>query len=241
MSESIKFLAWDSDFFKLKTGRIDLVSDSSLACLLRNAVQADYQLLYISSVKPLEAIDQDIFTVQDVGGRVDYLIETNPGIFLSSNEQSQVQEYVGRLNPSILNLAYLSGCFSRFRIDDRLPVDSFYHLYATWINQELINRSVYSVYTYNVEDAIVGMLTVKWSDNECTISLLSVDPKYQGRGIGSSLIHHLFSVCCIKGCSLIRVSTQISNKAARCLYEKCSFKVSNVSYVYHLHQRTTRN
>lgn len=240
MTDSISFLPWDSSFFNLKTGRIDLFDTTSVYRLLGTAFQDGYQLLYLFSDAPLKDVDQDFFTVQDVGGRVDYLLKPTLHGGIPSEHINGIKEYFGSISAEILNLAYLSGSQSRFKVDRQLPQNSFNRLYATWIQQELGNKANHSVYTYCVNNTIVGMLTAKWSSKECTISLLSVHPKYHGQGIACALIYHLFSICHAKHCQIIRVSTQFSNIAACRLYEKCGFNVLTISHVYHLHQNQSR-
>jgi dTDP-4-amino-4,6-dideoxy-D-galactose acyltransferase len=156
--------------------------------------------------------------------------------FTKSQPSPEIVEYQrDKPTTELLDIAILSGQFSRFRIDPSLPIGSFERLYESWIAKTLESRPRDAIYTYQTDGRIAGLITVEWRSENCTIGLLAVLEKYQRRGIATKLIRHVRDVCMAKEVDSIEVKTQLSNTSARCLYLKNSFIEQDRSFLYHAH------
>lgn len=76
--------------------------------------------------------------------------------------------------------------------------------------------------------AFIGDVLAGWGARDSApdyISDLWVDPKWQGKGIGTALIHHFLGKMKAEGSPLARISTHARNRAAIHLYERCGFEI----------------
>lgn len=76
-------------------------------------------------------------------------------------------------------------------------------------------------------------LTYKDSNDISSIGIISVNPKFQGLGIGSKLMSHYQSLL-KPNIKLQTVVTQGCNIKARTLYEKNGYGILDRTYTYHL-------
>lgn len=236
MAEPIEFLAWDSQLFGKRVGKLELSLATDLEELLRQAYRQRYEVLYIYSPTPIEKPLISNYTLLDVGGHITY------GKDLSSYNKEKVKpvseifEYLlNAPTPELLEIAFLSGHLSRFKVDHSLPLGGFERLYEIWLVKSLENQPDTGVYTYELGNRTAGLVTADWNGSKCTIGLLAVLGLYQGRGIGSRLINHVEHVCNIRKIASIEVKTQLCNASARALYIKNSFTEKDRSFLYHAH------
>jgi dTDP-4-amino-4,6-dideoxy-D-galactose acyltransferase len=135
----------------------------------------------------------------------------------------------------ILNLALLSGKFSRYRKDRNFKNNEFFRLYKEWLDQSIKKQIADKVFIYLYNNQIIGFITVgKLTEVTSQIGLISVDPKYQGLGIASKLIQRAINYSISKNYKKIQVTTQMDNLAAMKLYEKNKFKIETIQYIYHI-------
>jgi dTDP-4-amino-4,6-dideoxy-D-galactose acyltransferase len=236
MDESLEFLAWDSNFFGRSVGKIKIQTNSSVENLLNRAGEQKYELLYIYSPTAIEWPASCSFSLVDVGGQIKFSEDVSKYKPDDVQHNSKIIEFQGNgLTPELLEIAFLSGHLSRFRIDPSLPAGSFERLYETWLENSLKNRPRTSIYTYQNSGNIAGLISVEWHRSSCIIELLAVLQSYQGRGIGGQLIKHVKRASIMKGIQSVEVKTQLSNLNARALYCKNSFIEQDRSFLYHAH------
>jgi dTDP-4-amino-4,6-dideoxy-D-galactose acyltransferase len=236
MFEPIEFLAWDSEFFHRQVGRLILKAGTSLEELLRSAYQQRYELLYIYSPIPIKKRLISKYALLDVGGHITFARDLSCHGFEEMKPVPEIYEYqLDTLTPELLEIAFLSGHLSRFKIDSRLPAGSFESLYETWLANTLENRPRTSIYTYHADDRVVGLITSELHEPKCSIGLLAVSQSHQGQGIATKLISYVRNICMTNKVASIEVKTQLSNKCARALYLKNSFTERERSFLYHAH------
>ena len=236
MFEPIEFLAWDSEFFHRQVGRLILKAGTSLEELLRSAYQQRYELLYIYSPIPIRERLISKYALLDVGGHITFARDLSCHDFEEMKPVPEIYEYqLDTLTPELLEIAFLSGHLSRFKIDLSLPAGSFERLYETWLTNTLENRPRTSIYTYHADDRVVGLITSELHEPKCTIGLLAVSQPHQGQGIATKLISYVRNICMTNKVASIEVKTQLSNKCARALYLKNSFTERERSFLYHAH------
>jgi len=236
MLEPIEFLAWDSRFFHRRVGKLSLNAATSLDELLQSAYQKRYDLLYIYSHIQIQERLIRKYALLDVGGHITFAKNLSSDSLAKVRPVLEIRELqLDTLTPELLEIAFLSGHLSRFKIDLSLPAGSFERLYETWLANTLENRPKTSIYTYHSDDRVVGLITSELHQTKCNIGLLAVSQSHQGQGIATKLIRYVYDVCTINKVASIEVKTQLSNKCAIGLYLKNSFAESERSFLYHAH------
>jgi dTDP-4-amino-4,6-dideoxy-D-galactose acyltransferase len=236
MPEPIEPLAWDSKFFHRRVGKLILNTATSLDELLHSASQERYELLYIYSHIQIEDRLIGRYALLDVGGHITFAKNLSSECLTKARPTQEICELqLDTLTPELLEIAFLSGHLSRFKIDLSLPAGSFERLYETWLTNTLENRPRTSIYTYYSDDRVVGLITSELHEPKCNIGLLAVSQSHQGQGIATKLIRHVQDICTINKVASIEVKSQLSNKCAIGLYLKNSFAESDRSFLYHAH------
>jgi len=236
MGETAEHLPWDSQFFGKRVGRLSIQTNNDLDRALRSSDQENFELVYIYSPIAIERISIGQFSLCDVGGHITFAKDLANFNLGKPSHIPEIKEYQGDvLSPELLELAFLSGNFSRFRVDPSLPVGSFERLYKCWIAETLKNRPKTAIFTYQLSGKAAGFATVSWHDLKCTIDLLGVLRPHQGHGVASKLIQHITKTCIDNKINTLEVKTQLSNAIARSLYLKNSFSERDRSCLYHAH------
>lgn len=225
----IRKLQWDSDFFGLSIGRADIQSldDAVKLGLMHYDLKYQYDLLYVFSKEGLsfdatgaELVDEKILYSKYCENR---------------DECKDVMLYQKpEPNESLYKLALVSGGFSRFKLDERLPKGSYEQLYRKWIEkacpQEGTNKQIFA---YAPDGRAKGMITVDFEGDNAQIGLVAVDTDCQHQGVGTKIMSTLEYYLFHKGAMTIDVATQAANKDACRWYEKNGFKVKSVTPIYH--------
>jgi len=226
----IERLDWDSDFFGLRIGRVDIGSLEESAQLASqcSVIKNDFDLLYVFanhglsfSASGATLMDEKVvYSLSDVS---DPLMDRD--IIPWSADRG--------VSDDLLHLALVSGEYSRFKLDVRLPKGSYERLYSRWIEQS-VNRVIASeVFCYLVDGVPRGLATLNIKNNIGNIGLFAVHEDYRQRGIGTALMQYAVHFAQELQLQELSVVTQLANVPACKLYEKCNFKVESVIDVWH--------
>lgn len=225
----IDFLQWDTDFFNLKTGAIYLdEAASNPADIIEKAKQGGYQLVYVFSKEPqleyalagLNLVDTKVFFSKEVA-------ETEAPIQLTKHE--------GEASPELTELALQSGWKSRFNVDPKLNM-RYKDLYALWLTRSLSGEFADAVFTYNIGDETVGLVSARLEEeNLAKVGLFAIADTHRGKGLGKKMLAALESWYYKQGAKTSEIATQLDNEVACKLYKSSGYRVVNTSYVYHLH------
>ncbi len=231
-------LVWDSDFFGKEifsvhtcAGELQTASDA-LRQKIKEAQRDGAQLIYVFVDEPLCSgvtgspciVDQpaDIKVVysKDLTGNdnVDALI-------------SAIHEC--RDASALYELAYRAGHKSRFK-DARLGDGKFKEMYRAWIDNSISGKMATDVLAYHVDGKPVGLVTLKIDGDAADIGLLAVSEEYAGRGIGAHLMAHAERISIARGVKTLHVATQEANAGACRFYEKCGYRSTSRTAIYHL-------
>lgn len=223
----IEKVNWDSDFFRYPVGSLEVTSNSLEDISHENLNRQDYRLLYIYSKSELSGYAH--FNM------VDKKITYKKKLCVDQGKKSLVEFDDNKHKyTELLELAYLSGKFSRFRTDKNFKNDEFSRLYKTWLDRSLAKDIAFKVLVSLEDDVITGFVTLKEKNKKCSqIGLIAVNNNFQGKRIGTKLIKECEIWSIENGYSELEVVTQFENKAARGLYEKNGFEVYNELYIYH--------
>ena len=231
-----KKLEWDSNFFGFNVALINTVeSETTFERTLNEIRTKNYKLVYIKTEPDNKRSNQLIKKYN--GTLVDQKVTFTTGISTINKEliSKNLTEYqYNKLNKQLLNLAYQSGEYSRFRLDKNLPEDTFQRMYKIWIERSVKKEMAEKIFIYKVEDYIAGMITLSVSGNTGIIGLIGVDSKFRGRKIGQKLIEKTREYFLLKDIKKINVVTQFANKIACDFYKKCDFKTSGIENIYHI-------
>lgn len=220
----IERLSWDSDFFGFEVGKIHVNSCVILSSEKFTTLSVKYKLIYIFSATELVHAALKLVDTKVVFQKK-----------INSNNIYFMQDIVPihEMNVDLEELVYLSGIYSRFKLDENFSEDSFKSLYLIWITNSL-NDPLNSRVLVKLRDAkIVGFVSVKIKDEKGVIELISVSRAHQGLNIGSELIQAAEMFCIEKNIETIEVATQFENFKANSFYKSNHFEPISTTFVYH--------
>lgn len=222
---------WDSEYFGFNVGEytVDLKEPASLDELSHEARKKNYTLLYVRSSYQLPGFE---------GIFCDEKIEYATTSFKNNLVKCKcVNEYQGStVNQQLINLAFVSGKYSRYHLDTLFPEEKFENLYRIWMEKSVSHEIATGVLVYQEQDDknIEGMLTYKIEADHSSVGLFAVDPQIQGKGIGTKLLNHLFSIIPHTEQHILTIDTQGVNKPARRFYEKNGLYINSRTWLYHV-------
>lgn len=232
---NIQTLAWDSDFFKIKIGKMVLSDpkNKDITSICAEAQQRGLRLLYIESDNRLLSTLFHHKNLKLVDIKTTLQVEVKQMPYIKSNWN--IIEYNGlRVTRELEELAYESGICSRFYIDLMFPDKLFKKLYKKWI-YNCINKKFPGVLfvCLNNRHKPIGFVAVKQKGKLAHIELIAVAKRYRKRNIGFSLLQSALHWSFMKQCNYLTITTQFKNKPAVNLYTKFGFKIIAKKYFYH--------
>ena len=227
---NVRPLEWDSNFFGLKVGRVDIsASEDSISLASQKQVLKDqYDLIYVFG-------SQELFFEEADANLIDNKVVFALAELSGFNYHESVIDWPveNGLTDDVLLLALESGKYSRFKLDGKLPVGSYERLYTRWIEQS-VNHSIASdVFCYMIEGKPRGLVTIDLNDGVGTIGLVAIHPDFQHQGIGTSILRHIIRFAHDKRCEKLYVATQLDNEPACHLYKKCGMVIDSITKVWH--------
>lgn len=233
---TIQELAWDSEFFGYKVGKVDLQN------LTQNQDfeldRQDYKLIYIFSNPNNKALEEKIKALgaKFLDRKTEYKLDLRkikPKI-LQNDEISFKFLTEENYKLDLINLAYESGRNSRFKLDPNLDNEEFKKLYDIWLLNSLKKEIAFDTIGMFYNNNLIGFITLGLKHNEANIGLLSIDSNYQNRGLGGLLLSFCFDYLKNKNFNFVYVTTQGLSLQATKFYEKNDFKILNQVDIYHL-------
>lgn len=226
----IRKLDWDSEFFGLQIGRVDLqtLDDAVDLALMHYDLKHQYDLLYVFSK---EGLSFDAIGAELVDEKILYSKPCEP-----REQYSDISFYKQEVpSKDLYRLALVSGGYSRFKLDERLPKGSYERLYTRWVENECAKGVGHkTMFVFSDKSGIVkGMISVGIQENMGHIGLVAIDTDSQHQGIGSRIMSTLDGCLYGLGVKTLEVPTQKANTDACRWYEKNGFKVKSVTPIYH--------
>jgi len=231
----IKTLEWDSKLFGFSVGVISLLSEPDWEQFLAefSSQASNYKLIYFITAEKL-------FVPQNILQRFNGHFINQRIVYRKATKQSDIrfptfiEEHTDReLTSEFLQLAYISGSFSRFRIDQNIPEGKFEELYRLWIKNSLEKKIADRVFVSSHRNKVTAMVSCKNNDAICNIGLVAVNDSEQGKGTGKYLIQKIEEQAYNMGLKDVQVPTQSNNKNACSFYEKLGFNPIKISNYYH--------
>ena len=226
----IRALHWDSAFFGLRVGRADILSreDALFLTARHDELAQQFDLLYILDAN---AVGFEAEGTQLVDEKILYSKPCEP-----RKQFSDVAFFQGATpSDDLYRLALVSGGYSRFKLDERLPKGSYERLYNRWIEnacpREGTNKQILTFLDTN--NIAKGMVTIDHQGELGHIGLVAVDTDTQHQGIGGKIMSTLDGYLFKLGVKTLEVPTQKANTNACRWYEKNGFRVQSITFIYH--------
>lgn len=243
MKINIKIKNWDSDFFKIRIAEASVYDFKvkNFRDLKELFLRDEIELVYLY---PEDAVSDDslshleLFTDTKLVFRKS-LIKRNVSIYQQNLINDNLSDYmIDEGYHTLLELAFSSGIFSRFRLDPGFRNNEFERLYTEWLNQS-INKTIADkvIVIRRQNNEITGFITFKESDSTSKIGLIAVSEKERGKGIGKKLLDFVEAKALDSGLEEIIVETQERNVSAVNFYIKNSFSLIKKIRLYHLWTR----
>jgi dTDP-4-amino-4,6-dideoxy-D-galactose acyltransferase len=226
-----QLLTWDTDFFGIKIFKIEVTEYSvpDIEKSVQEAFAAGAELIYL--IIPDDIDKKEVFLSKLIDQKVIFGKTLKEG----SDQNANIFEYSGEtVTPKLYNIALESGKYSRFKIDNKLPYDSYEKLYKKWIEKSVSGQIADKVFVYSENNDLLGMITLKLKDDHGEIGLLASDYAAQGKGIGSKLIAASEDFVIAQNIFRMEVATQFNNSLACRFYEKNGYTIKNILNYYHL-------
>ncbi len=226
----IRTLQWDSDFFGLRIGKADILTKEDALSLSaqHNMMRQQFDLLYV--------FDSNNIGFNANGARLvdEKILYSKP---CEPRKQFSDVAFFQGATPSddLYRLALVSGGYSRFKLDERLPKGSYERLYRRWIEnacpKEGTNRQILTF--LDINNIAKGMITIDHQGELGHIGLVAVDTDCQNQGIGGKIMSTLDGYLFERGIKTLEVPTQKANTEACHWYEKNGFAIQSVLPIYH--------
>ena len=231
-SKKIEYLGWDSTFFSRKIGQCCANTVFDLETVLSNARKEGYALIYVFGDENFY-INENLL-LQFNGHLADRKVLYEKVIESLKEQSTAISEYDNdELTFELEQLAYESGKYSRFKLDENFQKDDFYRMYKTWIENSIKKQIADYVFVAKERNCIRGMATLKIDVKKGHIGIIAVLPDAQGKGYGKSLIAACENELFRRGIFRLEVPTQADNIQACNFYKKCGFEIKKTTFVYH--------
>ncbi|CAM4423599.1 MAG: dTDP-fucosamine acetyltransferase [Legionellaceae bacterium] len=236
--DGIERLEWDSEQLSLNVARLikPRIPRQELQIILNHLAKAGVKLVYWASDSECS---ESQYAAESLNGfladeKITYLFDLkklNPNVSLPMDYS--ISEYED-IKPSIelIELAYLSGKYSRFQQDPCFSSKQFQTIYRTWIENSVNKQIAKKNFVIKIEGYLAGMITLGEKQGNGDIGLLAIHEQYQGKKLGKALVtaaqHYFYSHY-----QYCQVVTQKINIPACRLYESCDFSIKKVENFYH--------
>lgn len=223
LSNGIKWLEWDSEFFGIKIGKLEV--DRQISQEELREIAQDYNLVYLfSEVEQAEIPENELLDIK-VNSILDYSHQN-----LRSNQN--ISKVVEPRHESALNqLVVQNGLHSRFYLDEELR-PKYDAMYLKW-GKNCLNTNTNHTWFYEEDNKLLGFITVT-KDDRNQIELCTVNPAFRSQGIARKLWLHAFEELSKTGPIRFNLCYQAKNKIAKTFYESLGFSEVEKWFVYHL-------
>lgn len=223
---TIEPLHWDSKHFNNRIGAVHVshLTPQGYTSILTQKEQFD--LVYVFSNSYDQTLAKPINTKQ-------YFLAHYSD--LKSYALDEITPITSDYFNEVFNLSIVAGQFSRFKLDPNFNSSAFHSLYTKWVEKSFSENHL--VFGYIKDKQLLGMISLNFLPlkNVANIELIGVDPKAQGKQIGSKLISACMNhVKQHSNINYLSVQTQQENTLACKFYLKCGFKAHNFINIHHI-------
>jgi dTDP-4-amino-4,6-dideoxy-D-galactose acyltransferase len=231
-------LAWDTEFFGIKIGRLavpDRFDPLALSAVLEQGRDQGFACLY------LEATFDFPDLLRFCARRGFYLVaskatfEKTP---LAEADPAQDPDIIlarpERYYPDLEAISDALSLNSRFRYDPRFRENGALRLYREWLRRSFREDFCSDFLTAVVDGRAAGFLTLRDRDSVSFIDLVAVATWAQGRGLGGRLLRVAEGRTRAAGQDRLRVVTQGHNLGAVRFYQSNGFRTIGETPFFHI-------
>ncbi len=232
-----QLLNWDSEIFECGVAKIlpERLEEKELRATLEQLKKQNIKLVYWASDS------QDISSQQAARICNGFLADKKVTYLMSLSNYHNVKladdlihEYKEATPSAVLEmLALESGMYSRFKADPNISDAIFEKIYKLWVANSVNKQVALSVLVAKKDQQLAGMVTLGDKNKRGDIGLLAVHPEYRGLSIGSALVYAAQQWFIAHDFKESQVVTQLDNKPACALYEKCGYSIEKTENFYH--------
>lgn len=230
-------LEWDTKYFEVKSGRVNINSDLSenQKKEIKDFCSA-FEFCTIVNKNNNNKINHWL-GIESKAFLSDVNIQFEKSNLKQSEELDSTIYLTNSLDYSedIANIARNSFEFSRFFNDPNLQQQKSRNVYHQWVLSSFNQPHKYFIYQ-STEDTITGFLLFSLDEGNkaVNIELIAVNKNTKGKGIGKKLISKLEMYSLKINYDKISVGTQIKNNNAINFYQSCGFKYISSNPIFHL-------
>lgn len=236
MTDLCQFLAWDTDFFGFRVGRVNPheltpeLMPAIDAWAHTEAIQCLYLLANIHDHATTRLAEDHDFHFVDL--RLTLEQKLAPGF--QAEASSLIRPFQPEDLPHLEAIARTSYTDSRFYYDPGFPRERCDEFYATWIRNSS-NGSGFAdvVLVAEVDGLSMGYISGKCHGKIGHIGLVGVAEQARGRSLGQALVNSALNWFADQGMTTVEVVTQGRNIAAQRLYQRCGFLTASLESWYH--------
>lgn len=227
---NIERLEWDSRFFRLEVGSSHLDDKADAESIKQLLAESQFDVVYLFADQPSEDRLRQIQCIAPLYDRK--LTFKKKVIPLEPTRGHDVIRFDQPLNADLLELALMSGEYSRFNLDTRFQ-PYFKRLYQTWIEKSLSGEMADAVYVVRSARGLKGFVTLSKKAGIGQIGLIAVHPEARGQGVATALMHYADEWYVKQDCSEAIVVTQRKNLPACRLYKKSGYNLNSETAIFH--------
>jgi dTDP-4-amino-4,6-dideoxy-D-galactose acyltransferase len=230
----IEPLKWDSEFFGYRVARIYLDQNGfdHLDNLFKQLVLEKFRVTYFFVPPQEKRIIKHIIKKGSI--LVDQKTKFSKTTEKHDKFSNNITEFQNEMiNEKLIQLVLKAGVYSRFCTDVNFTNKEYERLYIEWLEKSIKKKIAFKTFLANKGSDIVGITTLGEKEHYAYIGLVAVDENSRGHGIGYDLIQSADNEAFEIGLTKIKVVTQLKNKNACRLYEKCNFQIEDITNIYH--------
>lgn len=229
-------LDWDSNYFNLRCGKVDLAEEDIDSDALSDLLSCINQFDFVSIRCAGNFVETNYRITSELHAR---LVDIN--IQLSKSIEHMQEPLDFRIIPSwdldedlFLQMRVLEEdyMYSKFVRDPHMRSRDAFNVYNEWIaNSRYFDDKYFAIKL--AEGKVAGFTLFRLSDNDITLELVKVNEGFRGCGIASELMRGINHFGSLRGCEVARVGTQLDNLPAINMYHKMGFREVSRTFVYH--------
>jgi len=236
MTQNFQILKRDSDFFECKVARILdnklILEEAKIEGELKKMFEEEVTLAYYYSDKPISKyFTSKYYDLRLVDEKITLSKPLNSAAYIHPNISLYRETFP---SSDLIALAQLAGHYTRFNLDSNISREKNNELFENWIIESVEGKMASHVLVYKIETKIVGFATIRKGLGHPHISLLAVDPKFEGKGISFALLLAVEKILLDEGFKFFSGSAHRKNIKALAVYYRHGPEDQKIEYGYHL-------
>jgi RimJ/RimL family protein N-acetyltransferase len=236
------FLAWDTDFFHCRIGRLHgdtLTREQVLRAdewSRDNRIQCLYFLARAGDPDTIRTAEESGFRLVDIRVTLEHKMGEAGGA--PGREQpspAPIRAVRAEDLTGLQELARAAHTRTRFFSDRHFPRERAEALYATWIALECQGSAQKVLVAVSAADQPLGYVSCHFNPAQAAgqIGLVGVTGEARGRSLGKGIIFAALDWFATQAAKEVTVVTQGNNLPAQRLYQRCGFLVRDLQLWYH--------